>query len=429
MLRKYWNSQDPIMQSSALINSGLAMIKLKNDSARKLLEDGANISKENNLLENLSNAYSGLSSLDSLQGDYLGAYSYYLKYQKVIDTLYNKELRETIESLNMKNQLEKEKLEKQGFEKRVVFQDEIIKRKNFFNQALSFSIILAGITLFILLYNRRKRKALTEKVQEINKELEKNKKRIEAKNKELKSLNEMKTTLFSIISHDLKSNLGTSNQLAHLFYNQFESFSEEEKKNILKSLVNSSDSVYALTDNLLNWSRLQNENTEYPQKDFLLYSVVDKSVNVVSDMAAVKNIVIENNISNDAKICGNENIVSGVLRNLLTNAIKFTSKNGKIIISAKIKDNQYLVCVKDNGRGIPQAIADKLFDLDSNYHTLGSENENGSGFGLKLVKSMLGKIDGKIWVTSQEGVGSEFCFSVKMASDKVSINPSVGSVE
>ena len=395
----------------------MAMIETHNDSAREMLEKGIHVSLKNNLLENLRNGYAALSTLDSLEGDYLNAYVNYLKADKINDTLYNRKLQQTITSLKLKNQLEKEKIQKNEFAKQIKLQNEIITVKAIKNKTLTAFMIIALIFLVILLILRRKRSILHKELQVKNNELHKSKLEIEAKNKELTQLNEMKTTLFSVISHDLRSSIGTANQLAHLFYDEFETFDEERKKTILKTLLRTSDSLYYFMDNLLNWSKLQSKNINYKIKEIPLVPIVEKVIETVRSTANIKNINIKYNIPKDIIVKSNENVVSVILRNLLSNAIKFTPRNGKINIEGRIENGFYQICVKDNGVGIPQDKINQIFDFESDYRTLGSENENGSGFGLKLVKSMADKIDSKITVTSQEGVGSEFCFLVKMGTE------------
>ena len=402
ILRKYWEINIPELQTGALINAGLAMIETGNDSARLLLNRGLEISEENNLLENLKNAYNGLSRLDSLKGNYFEAYAYHLKYDSVRDSLYNRELRETIASFEVKSRLEKDEIEKNDFKKIIELQNKIINQKGSLNTVLFISILLAVIFLVVLLFLRKKRNQLYNELQQ--------------KNKELNSLNEVKLTLFSILSHDLRSYLGSSNQLAHVFYEQFDTFTDTERKKYLKSLVNSSDAVYTLMDNLLSWSRLQKEDPEYKQRQFKLSPVISKSIELSSPMANQKNIVIENKIINGTVVLGNEEVVSVILRNLLTNAIKFTPEHGRISVTGSVNNKFYQVCVEDNGIGIKKEVIDKLFDFNSQYRQSGTGKEGGSGFGLKLVKLMLNKIGGTIWVESTVGVGSKFCITLKLVS-------------
>ncbi len=402
ILRKYWDIDSPELQTGALINAGLAMIETGNDSARLLLNRGLEISEENNLLENLKNAYNGLSRLDSLKGNYLEAYTYHLKYDSIHDSLYNRELRETAASFEVKSRLEKDEIEKQGFKRIIGLQNKIIDQKSSLNTVFFISILLAVIFLVVLLFLRKKRNQLYNELQQ--------------KNKELNSLNEVKLTLFSILSHDLRSYLGSSNQLAHVFYEQFDTFTDTERKKYLKSLVNSSDAVYTLMDNLLSWTRLQNEDPEYKQQQFKLSPIISKSIELSTPMANQKNIVIENKITNGTVVLGNEKVVSVILRNLLTNAIKFTPEHGRISVTGSVNNKFYQVCVEDNGIGIKKEIIDKLFDFNSQYRQSGTGKEGGSGFGLKLIKLMLNKIGGTIWVESTVGVGSKFYITLKLIS-------------
>jgi signal transduction histidine kinase len=171
--------------------------------------------------------------------------------------------------------------------------------------------------------------------------------------------------------------------------------------------------------NLLEWARTQLGRIEYELKEFELATLANQVCAQLKDASDQKNITLKNTISTSLFVNADINMIGTVIRNLISNAIKFTHDGGEITISAQEKANEVIVAVKDTGLGISPERKEKLFRIDSNSSTIGTKNEKGTGIGLLLCKEFIEKHNGQIWVDSEPGKGSTFYFSIsRMLEDK-----------
>ncbi|MDA3952872.1 MAG: PAS domain-containing sensor histidine kinase [Bacteroidales bacterium] len=230
--------------------------------------------------------------------------------------------------------------------------------------------------------------------------------------KELTQANATKNVFFSIIAHDLKGPIGNFLQLLNLLKENFNDISNEERLDYINILTGLSGKTNKLLDDLLLWARIQMNTLEFDISKVNLKTLVDFSINLVSEKANEKNIEIISDIENII-IKINENSINTVVRNLISNAIKFSHKNSKIVIKSKIsKNNTIEISVKDTGIGIPKEDIDKLFKIETSFSTFGTEKEKGTGLGLILCKELIEKNNGTIWVESKKLVGSTFHFTL-----------------
>ncbi len=231
-------------------------------------------------------------------------------------------------------------------------------------------------------------------------------------NKQLQEINATKDKFFSIISHDLRNNLGSFRNVTQLLLENYEFFSKEEMKESLSLINSTSKKVYNLLENLLEWSRSQTGRIPFNPEPFNLYLSVNNIVGLMKTNAKLKEIELVSEVPEFSYVYADVNMINTVLRNLVTNAIKFTPQNGKITIISTHFEDKVIICVKDTGVGISQKSIDKLFRIDENLTTIGTANEQGSGLGLILCREFVEKNNGKIWAESEIGVGSTFSFSL-----------------
>jgi signal transduction histidine kinase len=196
----------------------------------------------------------------------------------------------------------------------------------------------------------------------------------------------------------------------------FYEFSDDEKISYLKEMQKTSKSSYELLDNLLQWSRSQTSRVKYSPSKISLYNAVAENYDLLKKSADIKNIELKSNIDKKVTLIADEDMVTTILRNLITNAIKFTPKEGRITISAKEVENNFVqISVSDTGIGIEPERIEKIFRIDSANSTEGTEGEKGSGLGLILSKEFVEKHGGKIWVESQVNAGTTFHFTLPKA--------------
>jgi PAS domain S-box-containing protein len=252
-------------------------------------------------------------------------------------------------------------------------------------------------------------------IEEANKLIVLNDKILESEAK-LSRSNAEKDKFFSIISHDLRSPLSGIMGLAETLNCYFDKYSQEELKSTIDILFNSSKHLYKLLENLLLWSRMQRGALDFTQESFNINSMAQNSIELLINNAIQKNIKIINNIQTDIVVFADENMTNTVIRNLVSNAIKFTNPGGEIRLDSELQgSNSVLIKIKDNGVGMSQDVVDKLFRIDVHYTSLGTDNEQGAGIGLILCYDMIKKNGGEIYLKSEPDKGSEFSFTLPLS--------------
>lgn len=231
-------------------------------------------------------------------------------------------------------------------------------------------------------------------------------------NNELKELNAQKDRFFSIVAHDLKSPLASITGLTDILIDQRDELSEEDIVELLDMLESSSRKLNNLLDNLLNWARAQSGRLQVNIRKLHLFNIVDLITELLLQMASNKKIKLNVDVNRNIHVFADEYMLQTILRNLISNAIKFSYSGSNIDVSAKINNKNVEVIVEDTGVGIAPEDIPKLFKIDTNFSNLGTEKEAGTGLGLILCQEFTDKLNGKIWVESELGKGSRFVFTL-----------------
>jgi len=245
-----------------------------------------------------------------------------------------------------------------------------------------------------------------------NKVLEGKNKVIEKSEQELRLLNASKNKFFSIIAHDLKNPLHTVLGYSYLLQKDYDRFKEDERRKFASDIYQSTNNIFRLLQNLLEWSRSQTGNLNFSPAVVEYQRILNNSLSVLRTLADEKNIEIKTGNDPELKIFADPLMIETVMRNLINNAIKFTPEGGHIEVSAKMADDQILISVSDTGIGISEDETKNLFRIESKVKRKGTNNEDGTGLGLILCHEFVGKHNGKIWVESTPGKGSDFIFSI-----------------
>jgi signal transduction histidine kinase len=225
-------------------------------------------------------------------------------------------------------------------------------------------------------------------------------------------LNATKDKFFSIIAHDLKSPLGSIIGLSERLIEKVKGKEYAKIEKFANLILESSNGVSNLLTNLMVWAQSQTGKLVFNPVQFDIVPLVLEVTQLLKEVAFQKSIIIENNLPSHVPIIADKEMISTVLRNLISNALKFTKEGGLISISAEYRPNYLVVIVADNGVGITKDRIDKIFEISENNSTPGTHSEKGTGLGLILCKEFMEKINGKIWVESVDGQGTSFFLSI-----------------
>lgn len=247
-------------------------------------------------------------------------------------------------------------------------------------------------------------------------EIERQNEKLVATNTQLEEVIATKDKFFSIIGHDLSSPISQMIGFTDMLENHIEAFTTDEIIQFVSRLKESSMQGFRLLDNLLRWSQTQTGKISFAPSQASLNSIIQNNVDLYKERAQAKQVTILLKVTQEYALWLDQNMIDTVLRNLVSNAIKFTPKGGAITIGVTLQDQGVVVNVKDTGVGISPANVAKLFRNDVHYSTNGTQNEKGTGLGLILSREFVEAHGGKIWVESKEDTGSEFKFSIPLVN-------------
>lgn len=249
------------------------------------------------------------------------------------------------------------------------------------------------------------------------------KKQIEEESKkyteELKRLNNTKDKFLSLVSHDLKSPFNSLMGYTEILKNEFKELSDDERELFVDSVFESTRFIYNLLNDLLEFSKFYLGLIKIEPQKINIKKLVDENNSFLVSAAKRKNITLENRIMKNYLILAEEDMINSILRNLITNAIKFTNQNGNIIISAEVNGSKLKISVADNGVGMDEETKLNVFDIVSRKSHPGTANEEGTGLGLILTKEFVEKNGGEITVESNLGNGTTFTFTLPYLGEEI----------
>jgi signal transduction histidine kinase len=236
-------------------------------------------------------------------------------------------------------------------------------------------------------------------------------------NDQLKEINSSKDKLLEIMAHDLRNPLITIMNSAELLTDNILNNEPENSGFLLQDIFAQAKNTLSLLDNLLTWAKSQTGKLIYNPRNLQLLPIVKQVFSLFHLAALKKNISLIFDESDDLEIFADLNMIETILRNLISNAVKFTHSGGMVTIHAGMLQNNIEITVSDNGIGMKEEIANKLFRTDTNYSSPGTDNERGSGLGLILCHDFVKKHKGNIWIESEPGKGSRFIFTLPLKKE------------
>ncbi|MGE5683004.1 MAG: ATP-binding protein [Bacillota bacterium] len=291
-------------------------------------------------------------------------------------------------------------------------------RKAWFEVSSSYLEFESEVLLLLIFRNVTERKNAENELKKYASELEQLNMKLAESEAKLRELNAGKDKYFSIISHDLRSPFNALLGITDFLLKDYDSLSQDEIKNFLRSLYHSTRNVFHLLEDLLQWSRIQTGRLEINPANFRIDTLVSSNISLLAGNAVKKNIQIINEVNTPCSVYADENMISSVFQNLLSNAIKFTNPGGKISVSSDFEDDGLLkLTLIDNGIGISKELQSRLFKIETNHSTLGTLQEKGTGLGLIISKEFVEINGGKLTVRSEINAGTAFSFTLPLAQD------------
>ncbi len=375
------------------------------DEAMGYINRALDMARETNARVLEINCYNKLSSLLELKGEYKKSLEYFRMYKALEDSLFSQDMQEKLLRDQLRFETEAKDTQIAALSQAREQSDDEIKRKDFINNILVVVMALSVILLATVYRSGQRRR-------QINMLLLQHQKDMEKRSEELERLNQVKDKFFSIISHDLRSPINALAGLLDLLDKG--AVSSEELPKHIRELKTRFNHTRTLLNNLLDWTLLQMDKLNLQANKIELRKIVDENTQLLTSMQT-KPIKLVNEVPHNAIAFADSNTVNLVIRNLITNAMKFTNDGGTVIIGAKEAGMEWHISVTDTGIGMNADVLKILFDKTAPYTTRGTANEKGTGLGLILCKEFVEKNGGKIWVESKPEHGSKFTFSLPKA--------------
>ncbi|MDN5202932.1 tetratricopeptide repeat-containing sensor histidine kinase [Fulvivirgaceae bacterium BMA10] len=381
---------------------GMVYLQLgNNEKSLSELKLGLDCAISTNDRRQILNSYDYLYTFYAINADYKKALEYKDLYAEMIQFISNEEDNRELEGERAKYNVAQKESEIAFLKKTQELRESELHNEQVFRNFLIVSLLLTFVILGLLYYNFKSKKDLNEKLADVNQQ-------INRQNAELNRLNTTKDKFFSIIAHDLKGPINSLSSFSDLLINHNSHISQDEIKTMATDLTSSVKNLSTLLENLLNWARSQTKGIQYTLESISLLKIFETNKELFETSTKSKNIDIRIHLDQDIEIMADKNAIDAVIRNLVSNAVKFTHPGGEIILEGNEWKDSIEINVRDNGIGIRRDQLDKLFKIEHKNSTKGTYDESGTGLGLILCKEFIDYHQGKITVESEIGKGSTF---------------------
>ena len=379
------------------------------EKSLSVLHEGLNMAIENQYGYYIIQLYyKDLASVYEKKGAIGLAYASFKNYKLYVDSMRQEERLWQAAAIEKKYEFKKSEaiISELNAEKDIA-RIQMEKDKAFRNLGIFAILVLLGIITYVSFGNYTRKR--------INRILIEKNIQIEAQRNELEQMNASKNKFFSIIAHDLKNPLHTVLGYSFLMHHDYDRFQDKDRKKYAQDIYNSTNSIFRLLQNLLDWSKSQTGRLKYEPVVFELSTLQEKICTLLTPVANQKEIVLSYEVPGDIYVYATPMMIETILRNLVNNAIKFTRNGGQVQVGFKRDKREVSVYVKDTGIGMSADELNQLFSIDSKIKRKGTNNEDGSGLGLILCKEFIQLNQGLIWAESQAGEGSTFFFTIPLA--------------
>jgi signal transduction histidine kinase len=376
------------------------------------MQKGLDVATEINFRVQINKCNLYLTEIYEKTGNYRKALNAYREYINGREEVNSEEKQQMLAELQAKYQVERKEKENERLRHVDDLNSAQIRTQKLIIGFVLF-ILLGSFVLSIIMHSRyQQNRGLNIQLSLKNKEIEKQQRNVENLNAELKEANATKDKFFSIVAHDLKNPFNSLLVLSKLLLDDYNTFTHEERKQFIQQIKSSAENTYSLLQNLLSWASTQSGKAVIIKEKIDIAKLSQEAIILLKPIAKNKKISIDSQVNSKTTAYADKNMISTVLLNLVSNAVKFTPHKGKIEVRAIEKNNHLEIEIADTGIGISDENMKKLFKPDVKFHTPGTDKEKGTGLGLLLCKEFVEKNDGSIWVESTEGKGSSFHFSL-----------------
>lgn len=345
--------------------------------------------------------YEELAKLHAKPGSYASAYNWMVRYDTLYKSLFNEEQSDRI--MQLRSRYEQEISEKEILQLQSESQVQKMLNKLF----IIFIVVIVGLAIIIAV-NLRSKKLTNQMLAERNLQISNAIQKLSESEHELQKLNKSKDRIFSVVAHDLRNPVAAVTGFSELLYDNFEEFPVDTQKEYLLQILQGTQRIQNLLENLLVWARSQMKAVKYEPETFKVKGLLTESVKEVKANLDHKKVDCLLKIETNCVVFADKAMMRVVFRNLIINAVKFSFPGGKIRISSETLEDGCHIKVSDDGIGIQPEIQEKLFTSNEVVSTPGTTGESGSGLGLVICKEFLEWNQGMIAVESEPGNGSTF---------------------
>ena len=430
-LEKVDKQNDKDLYANLLIKKSLIFVK-ENDlkEASDMAHEGLKIASQIGANMAIRDALQVLVILSLKTQNYKSASDFQQRVIQYDDTLFSKHLSEKIFLLEYQLERQQRNTKIDLLNKDNAIKELKIKRIGIISIGLTSIIVLLVvffIVLLILLKQRRDHEKLLELhnheiVKQRNSIEQQNRKLIDANEKlgkseeELKKIVQTKDKLFSIIAHDLRNPFTTLTGLTEVLRGKADTIDASEMNSYVSMINESSHKLLRLIDNLLEWARSQTGTLKPVKTNLILKSLADDVMKIYLTQAEAKGISLKNEIPDNISVFADHEILAIIIRNLISNGVKYTQKGGNVFLTAYLEDGNTVLKISDSGIGMSHEVLEKLFKIEETFTTAGTGNEVGTGLGLVICKEFIETLGGTIAVESRIGKGTSFYVTIQ-ASD------------
>ena len=395
-------ASDEFTEGSVYVNLGSLYGDMKNqDSALFYLHRALRIAQQRGFRSLEMDTFQELAKFHAKQGSYASAYNWMVKYDTLYKSLFNEQQSEQIMQL-------RSRYEQEISEQEILQLQSETQLQKMLNKLFAVFIVIIIALVIVIAVNLRSKKRTNLMLAERNLQISNAIQKLSESEEELQKLNKSKDRIFSVVAHDLRNPVAAVTGFSELLYDNFDQFPVETQKEYLLQILQGTQRLQNMLENLLIWARSQMKAVKYQPETIRVYDLLEDCIREVKPNLDHKKVQCQLDVDPPCEVFADRAMMHTVFRNLVINAIKFSFPGGTIRITSEAFKNDCHIRVSDEGIGIQPEIQAKLFTANEVVSTPGTTGEQGSGLGLVICKEFLERNHGQISVESEPGMGSTF---------------------